>query len=79
MACMEGLDFTTIVNLMYFYGKQRVGSKAFIDSLIEATNRTNPAQITDLRVLCNATMSLNLISGFSHPETLHAFASETMN
>jgi hypothetical protein len=36
MACMEGLDITTIVNLMYFYGKQRSGSKHFIDNLIQA-------------------------------------------
>jgi len=27
MACMQGLDITTLVNLMYFYGKQRSGSK----------------------------------------------------
>jgi len=45
IGCMGGLDFTTIVNLMYFYGKKRSGSKVFIDSLVQAVCSVNPTQI----------------------------------
>jgi len=79
MACMDSLDITTVVNLMYFYGKQRSGSKHFIESLIDAVSGTNPAQIQDIRILFQATIALNLISGLEHAETLHALAAETMN
>ena len=77
MACMQGLDITTLVNLMCFYGKQRSGSKQFVEALIDGLSAHNPTHIQESQILYQATIALNLISGSEHVEALHAFSVAT--